>query len=177
MWSKISQHFQKDLLFTIVTSRKIKRLPNSKRQLLLGYKHFINSEPLKVTGWDGTEVGRFINKSLYHSLRPLSLERFWPTPKLSAWDCPVPVPLVSLGCLPSHLDQCWLPTAGHFAWHMALPHSSRSQQRSSSQRAMGCWHRSSREAVGAPSLKAFKGRLDGVLASLIWWLNPGVSWN
>ncbi|KFO69285.1 hypothetical protein N303_06630, partial [Cuculus canorus] len=29
------------------------------------------------------------------------------------------------------------------------------------------WHRLPREAVGAPSLKAFKARLDGALGSLI----------
>ena len=27
-----------------------------------------------------------------------------------------------------------------------------------------------REAVGAPSLEAFKVRLDGILGNLIWWL-------
>jgi len=30
------------------------------------------------------------------------------------------------------------------------------------------WHRMSREAVGAPSLKALKVRLDGALCSLSW---------
>jgi len=32
------------------------------------------------------------------------------------------------------------------------------------------WHRLPREAVDAPSLQAFKARLDGVLGSLICWL-------
>jgi len=33
-----------------------------------------------------------------------------------------------------------------------------------------CWHRLSREAVDAPSLEAFKARLDGTLASLVYYL-------
>jgi len=32
------------------------------------------------------------------------------------------------------------------------------------------WHRLPRETVDAPSLKAFKARLDGAPGSLIWWL-------
>jgi len=32
------------------------------------------------------------------------------------------------------------------------------------------WNRLPREAVDAPSLEAFKDRLDGILGSLIWWL-------
>ena len=32
------------------------------------------------------------------------------------------------------------------------------------------WNRLPKEAVHAPSLEAFKVRLDGVLGSLVWWL-------
>ena len=32
------------------------------------------------------------------------------------------------------------------------------------------WHRLPREDVDAPSLEAFKARLDGALGSLIWWM-------
>jgi len=32
------------------------------------------------------------------------------------------------------------------------------------------WHRLPREAVGAPSLEAFKVRLDRALGSLVWWV-------
>ena len=32
------------------------------------------------------------------------------------------------------------------------------------------WHRLLREAVDAPSLEAFKARLDGVRDSLSWWV-------
>jgi len=32
-----------------------------------------------------------------------------------------------------------------------------------------CWHRLPREAVDAPSLEAFKARLNGA-GSLIWWV-------
>ena len=32
------------------------------------------------------------------------------------------------------------------------------------------WNRLPREAVGAPSLEAFKARLDVALGSLVWWL-------
>jgi len=31
------------------------------------------------------------------------------------------------------------------------------------------WHRLPREAVAAPSLAAFKVRLDGALSNLVWW--------
>jgi len=31
------------------------------------------------------------------------------------------------------------------------------------------WHRLPRQAVAAPSLEAFKARLDGALSNLIWW--------
>jgi len=34
------------------------------------------------------------------------------------------------------------------------------------------WNRLSREVVDAPSLRAFKARLDMVLGSLVWWLVP-----
>ena len=37
------------------------------------------------------------------------------------------------------------------------------------QRVVRHWHRPPREAVGAPSLEAFKARLDGALANLVWW--------
>jgi len=33
-----------------------------------------------------------------------------------------------------------------------------------------CWHRLPREAVGVPSLEAFKAGLDGALGSLNWLL-------
>ena len=32
------------------------------------------------------------------------------------------------------------------------------------------WNRLSKEAVDAPSLEAFKARLDVALGSLVWWL-------
>ena len=32
------------------------------------------------------------------------------------------------------------------------------------------WNRLPKEAVGAPSLEAFKARLDVALGSLVWWL-------
>jgi len=31
------------------------------------------------------------------------------------------------------------------------------------------WHRLPREAVVAPSLTVFKGRLDEALSNLVWW--------
>jgi len=31
------------------------------------------------------------------------------------------------------------------------------------------WHRLPREAVAAPSLAAFKARLDGALSNMVWW--------
>jgi len=31
------------------------------------------------------------------------------------------------------------------------------------------WNRLPREAVAAPSLEAFKARLDGALSSVVWW--------
>jgi len=31
------------------------------------------------------------------------------------------------------------------------------------------WHRLHREAVAAPSLEVFKGRLDGALSNLVFW--------
>jgi len=34
------------------------------------------------------------------------------------------------------------------------------------------WNRLPKEAVGDPSLKAFKARLDVALGSLVWWLAP-----
>jgi len=36
-------------------------------------------------------------------------------------------------------------------------------------RVMRSWHRLPREAVAAPSLAVFKGRLDGALSNLVWW--------
>ena len=38
------------------------------------------------------------------------------------------------------------------------------------QRVVTHWNRLSREAVDAPSLEAFKARLDVALGSLVWWL-------
>ena len=38
------------------------------------------------------------------------------------------------------------------------------------QREVKHWHKLTREAVDAPSLEAFKDRLDGVLGSLIQWV-------
>ena len=40
------------------------------------------------------------------------------------------------------------------------------------QRVVTHWNRLSREAVDAPSLEAFKARLDVALGSLVWWLAP-----
>jgi len=34
------------------------------------------------------------------------------------------------------------------------------------------WHRLPREAVAAPSLAAFKARLDGAWSNLGWWKIP-----
>ena len=36
-------------------------------------------------------------------------------------------------------------------------------------RVVRCWNRLPREAVDAPSLEAFKARLDGALGSLVWF--------
>ena len=33
-----------------------------------------------------------------------------------------------------------------------------------------CWNRLPKEAVDAPSLEAFKVKLDVALGSLVWWL-------
>jgi len=38
------------------------------------------------------------------------------------------------------------------------------------QRVVTHWNRLPREAVDAPSLEAFKARLDVALGSLVWWL-------
>ena len=38
------------------------------------------------------------------------------------------------------------------------------------QRVVMHWNRLSKEAVDAPSLEAFKARLDVALGSLVWWL-------
>ena len=41
------------------------------------------------------------------------------------------------------------------------------------QRVVTHWNRLSKEVVDAPSLEAFKARLDVALGSLVWWL---VTW-
>ena len=38
------------------------------------------------------------------------------------------------------------------------------------QRVVTHWNRLPKEAVDAPSLQAFKARLDVALGSLVWWL-------
>jgi len=38
------------------------------------------------------------------------------------------------------------------------------------QRVVMHWNRLPKEVVGAPSLEAFKARLDVALGSLVWWL-------
>ena len=38
------------------------------------------------------------------------------------------------------------------------------------QRVMTQWNRLPKEVVDAPSLEAFKARLDVALGSLVWWL-------
>jgi len=38
------------------------------------------------------------------------------------------------------------------------------------QRVVTHWNRLPREGVDAPSLEAFKARLDVALGSLVWWL-------
>ena len=38
------------------------------------------------------------------------------------------------------------------------------------QRVVMLWNRLPKEVVDAPSLKAFKARLDVALGSLVWWL-------
>ena len=43
------------------------------------------------------------------------------------------------------------------------------------QRVVMHWHRLPKEAVDAPSLEAFKARLDEALSSLIWW-GPTSPW-
>ena len=40
----------------------------------------------------------------------------------------------------------------------------------STQRVVMYWNRLPKEAVDAPSLEAFKARLDVALGSLVWWL-------
>jgi len=48
------------------------------------------------------------------------------------------------------------------------------------QRLVKNWHRLPREAVDAPSLDAFKARLDEALCRLIWWeavLTMAGGWN
>ena len=40
----------------------------------------------------------------------------------------------------------------------------------SAQRVVTHWNRLPKEAVDAPSLEAFKARLDVALGSLVWWL-------
>ena len=48
------------------------------------------------------------------------------------------------------------------------------------QRVVMHWKRLPKEAVDAPSLQAFKARLDVVLGSLVWWLatlHIAGSWN
>ena len=40
------------------------------------------------------------------------------------------------------------------------------------QREVTHWNRLPKEAVDAPSLEAFKARLDVALGSLLWWLAP-----
>jgi len=40
----------------------------------------------------------------------------------------------------------------------------------STQKVVMHWNRLPREVVGAPSLEAFKARLDVALGSLVWWL-------
>ena len=37
-------------------------------------------------------------------------------------------------------------------------------------RELEAWNRLAKEAVDAPSLEAFKARLDVALGSLVWWL-------
>jgi len=38
------------------------------------------------------------------------------------------------------------------------------------QRVVTHWNKLPKEVVGAPSLEAFKARLDVALGSLVWWL-------
>ena len=40
-------------------------------------------------------------------------------------------------------------------------------------RVLRPWHTLPREAVDAPSLEAFKARLDGALGRLSWWVTHG----
>ena len=44
----------------------------------------------------------------------------------------------------------------------------------STQRLVRCWSVLQREVVDAPSLEAFKAKLDGILGSLILWLAGGL---
>ena len=47
---------------------------------------------------------------------------------------------------------------------------SRIRRKFFTQRVVMHWNRLPKEAVGAPSLEAFKARLDVALGSLVWWL-------
>ena len=44
------------------------------------------------------------------------------------------------------------------------------RRKSFPQRVVTHWNRLPKEAVDAPSLEAFKARLDVALGSLVWWL-------
>ena len=46
----------------------------------------------------------------------------------------------------------------------------RPQWHGDQQRVVMHWNRLQNEVVGAPSLEAFKARLDVALGSLVWWL-------
>ena len=44
------------------------------------------------------------------------------------------------------------------------------RRKSFTQRVVMCWNRMPKEVVDAPSLEAFKARLDVALGNLVWWL-------
>ena len=49
-------------------------------------------------------------------------------------------------------------------------YSIKSSLTTDTQRVVTHWNRLPKEAVDAPSLEAFKARLDVALGSLVWWL-------
>jgi len=76
---------------------------------------------------------------------------------------------IGMGC-PSRFPGTW---ANHQLWPLHCETKRKTQTSTVSldkfftTRVVRCWHRLPREAMDAPSLKVFKGRLDGALGSLV----------